>query len=260
MKKDLIHFIRWELVADDQVEKVLAGLPQWGVRDIVAHPKWFRDGGESYVEKIARLLKKYDLRSTACHALWGDGNDCIIPDPAAWADMIRRQTLFMEQLQVLGVTTFTIHTGMLPDLPADDNLGLLRKTIDALLPCCEKTGITLAVENSAEPLPFIQDVAGLIREYRHDRLGMCFDCGHANCYGGGVGKVLGVMKDHIVTCHLHDNYGEHDDHNPPGGGNIDWPELDVLLDTLPRLKHAETESGIWDEPSWKKFCEVLGKN
>ena len=158
MKKDLIHFIRWELVAEDQVERVLAGLPQWGVRDIVAHPKWFRDDGESYVEKIALLLKKYGLRSTACHALWGDGNDCIIPDPTVWADMIRRQSLFMEQLQVLGVTTFTIHTGMLLDLPGNDNLGLLRKTIDALLPCCEKTGITLAVENSAEPLPFIQDV------------------------------------------------------------------------------------------------------
>ena len=68
------------------------------------------------------------------------------------------------------------------------------------------------------------------------------------------------LAPYIVTCHLHDNYGEHDDHNPPGEGNIDWQELDALLDTLPRLYHAETESGIWDKKSWQAFCSVLGKH
>ena len=32
-----------------------------------------------------------------------------------------------------------------------------------------------------------------------------------------------------------------------------------LLDTLPRLHHAETESGNWSEPAWREFCRVLGK-
>ena len=42
MKKELIHFIRWEKVQEKDVESVLAELPEWGVENIVAHPKWFR--------------------------------------------------------------------------------------------------------------------------------------------------------------------------------------------------------------------------
>lgn len=31
MKKELIHFIRWEKVQEKDVESVLAELPEWGV-------------------------------------------------------------------------------------------------------------------------------------------------------------------------------------------------------------------------------------
>ena len=259
MKKDLIHFVRWEKVPEDQVEYVFSQLPLWGVKNIVSHPKWFRDGTESHIEKIAGFLEKNGLCSTACHALWGNGNDCIIPDQNAWADMIRRQSLFLKQLQALHVTTYTIHLGYMSDLSDDDNFSILKRSVDALLPVCESTGITLALENSAEPVPVIEKVGDLIAEYGNQYLGMCFDCGHANCYQGGVIKTLDVMRKHVVTCHLHDNYGSFDDHNPPGGGNIDWFSLNEQLGTLPRLHHAETESGDWDEESWKKFCRACGK-
>lgn len=259
MKKDLIHFVRWEKVPEDQVEDVLSQLPQWGVKNIVAHPKWFRDGGESYVQKISLLLQKNKLLSTACHALWGRGNDCILPDRDQWPDMIRRHSIFLRDIQTLHVTTYTIHLGFNPDRNSEENFSFLKRSVDALLPVCEETGITLALENSQEPLQVLEKVSEMITAYKNKHLGMCFDCGHANSYQGSVRETLEVMRDNIVTCHLHDNYGEHDDHNPPGEGNINWRELDALLDTLPRLHHAETESGIWDEQSWKKFCAVLGK-
>ena len=259
MKKELIHFIRWEKVQEKDVESILAELPEWGVENIVAHPKWFRSDGESYVKKIQNLLEKHHLRSTACHALWGTGNDCISPDPVIQDDMIRRQSIFLRELQMLKVTTFTIHLGYHKEMSLDQNFSLLKKSVDSLLPVCEETGITLALENSGEPLPVIQRMEEMVQKYHHPNLGTCFDCGHANCYGGGVAKILEVMKNNIVTCHLHDNYGEHDDHNPPGEGNIDWKELDSMLDTLPRLYHAETESGIWHKESWDAFRSVLGK-
>lgn len=259
MKKDLIHYVRWETVPENQFEMILSELPKWGVKNIVAHPIWFRDGGENYVRKIAILLRKNGLVSSACHALWGDGNDCIVPFPKLRSDMIRRQSLFIRQLQCLNITTYTIHLGYMMDRSDEENFSILRRTVDDLLPVCKETGITLALENSGEPLSVIQRTADIIAEYHHENLGMCFDCGHAHCYQGGIRQTLEIMKDHIVTCHLHDNYGEHDDHNPPGEGSINWPEMNALLDTLPRLHHAETESGIWDESSWKRFCKVLDK-
>lgn len=259
MKKELVHFIRWEKVAEEDVERVLAELPEWGVENIVAHPKWFRSSGESYIKKIKKMLDKYHLRSTACHALWGTGNDCINPDPVIQKNMVRCQTLFLRELQILNVKTFTMHLGYSGKVSFEQNFSLLEKTLDSLLPVCEETGITLALENSRESFQVIQKMQETVQKYHHQNLGFCFDCGHANSYGGGVSNLLNVMKDNVVTCHLHDNYGEHDDHNPPGEGNIDWTELDSMLDTLPRLYHAETESGIWDKKSWQTFCSVLGK-
>lgn len=260
MKKELIHFIRWEKVQEKDVESVIAELPEWGVENIVAHPAWFRSSGDSYIVKIKKMLDKYHLRSTACHALWGCGNDCINPDTAVQNDMIRRQTIFLKELQMLDVRTFTMHLGYCGKISLEQNFSMLGKTLDQLLPVCEETGITLALENSREALQVIEKMEETIQKYHHPNLGTCFDSGHANCYGGGVANLLEVMKNNIVTCHLHDNYGEHDDHNPPGEGNIDWQELDALLDTLPRLYHAETESGIWDKKSWQAFCSVLGKH
>jgi len=109
------------------------------------------------------------------------------------------------------------------------------------------------LENSAEKMDVITRLAALAASYHDELVGMCFDAGHANCYQGGVKNTFEVMKNEIVTCHLHDNYGSFDDHNPPSDGNIDWRELTALLDSAPRMVHAETESGFWDQDSWDKF-------
>lgn len=245
MKKDIVHFIRWETIPEKDVERTLSALSEIGVKNIVAHPKWFRATGESYIEQIQCLLKKYDLRSTASHALWGQNNDCINPDPVMQADMICRQSHFLRQLQTLQVTTFTIHLGYCREMSIEQNFALLAKSIDSLLPVCEETGITLALENIGEPAGVIHRMSEMVQQYHHPMLGTCYDCGHANCYSGGIEETLKIMKDNIVTCHLHDNYGQHDDHNPPGEGNIDWQKLNLLLDSLPRLQHVETEAENW---------------
>ena len=69
MKKDLIHFVRWEKIPEEQVEPVMESLPRWGVSDIVASPFWFRETGGNYVAKMAKLMERCGLRSSACHAL-----------------------------------------------------------------------------------------------------------------------------------------------------------------------------------------------
>ena len=93
----------------------MADLVRWGVDNIVAHPYRFREDGDK------------------------------------WADMIRRHSLFLREQAGLGVKTYTIHLGWHTDRSAVWNFAQLRKTVDALLPVCETTSITLTLENSAEP-------------------------------------------------------------------------------------------------------------
>lgn len=259
MKKELLHFIEWKKISEEKVESTLENAAAWGVKNLVAHPYWFRDGKEFYVEKMAKRLEKFGLRATACHALWGEGNDFIQFDEAVWQNMARRHKAFFDELSVLNVSTYTVHLGWFKDINSPRAFERLRRTVDALLPAAEKNGITLALENSSEPVPVIYQLSDLVRAYDSKYVGLCFDAGHANCYQNGVKNTLEIMRRDIVTCHLHDNYGSFDDHNPPGNGNINWQELDALLDSLPRLHHAETESGEWDQESWKKFCTACGK-
>ncbi len=253
MKKELIHFVEWKKIPEEKVEATLEDIVNWGVRNIVAHPCWFRDGKERYVEKMAKRLERFNLRSTACHALWGSNNDMIQFDENVWGEMIRKHQAFLDELSVLNVTTYTIHLGWYMDAVPEKNFDILRRTVDALLPSAEKNNVTLALENSAEPEEVIRQLAETVKAYQSKFVGMCFDAGHANCYQNGVERTLKIMCKDVVTCHLHDNYGNFDDHNPPGNGNINWKNLTTLLDSLPRLHHAETESGEWDQSSWQKF-------
>lgn len=252
MKCDLVHFVEWKRVGDGELARVMAEVASWGVRRIVAHPNWFRED-DAFIASVAQIIRANGLDAPACHALWGPGNDCVQRDEAAHRTMIAKHTRFLGQLAALEVKTYTIHLGMPDDRQVDADFDRIRRTVDELLPAAQRAGIALALENSAESPAIIARLAALAASYRSEYVGLCFDCGHANCYQHGVKETLEIMRDGIVTCHLHDNHGSFDDHNPPGDGNIDWGQLSALLDSCPRLKHAETESGDWSRESWEKF-------
>ena len=255
MKNKLVHFVEWRKISDENIPAVMADIASWpGLTDIVAHPRWFRESG-NFIPVIARELQKNGLHAPACHALWGIGNDCVQRDAAAHSAMIARHSRFLDQLSELEVKSYTMHLGMPDYEQTDADFDRVRRTVDDLLPALGRNGIALALENSGESLEIIRKLTDLAASYDDKLVGLCFDSGHANCYQGGIAGTYEVMKDHIVTCHLHDNYGSFDDHNPPGQGNTDWRELTGSLDRCPRMLHAETESGVWDRDSWESFVK-----
>ena len=256
MKKSLVHFIEWKKIAVENIGNLMADAASWGVKEIVAHPVWFREEG-NFIPEITGKMAAHGLTSPACHALWGAGNDCVQRDEAAHQRMIARHSRFLDQLAEIGVKTYTIHLGMPDYNEIDRDFDRIRRTVDELLPALHRNGIALALENSAESMEIIEKLAALSASYKDELVGMCFDSGHANCYQTGIKATFEVMKNEIVTCHLHDNYGSFDDHNPPGEGNTDWKELTALLDSAPRMLHAETESGFWDQQSWDKFVRAV---
>ena len=53
--------------------------------------------------------------------------------------------------------------------------------------------------------------------------------------------ILGKMLPELINCHLHDNYGNIDEHDLPGKGNINWEKTVRLLQQAPRLKAIQSE-------------------
>jgi sugar phosphate isomerase/epimerase len=62
---------------------------------------------------------------------------------------------------------------------------------------------------------------------------MCFDIGHAHI-GDGVLPSLELMREFLVTSHIHDNNGLKDEHLLPYEGTIEWKSaLRALPQDLP---------------------------
>ena len=258
MKKvELVHFVEWRKVADEKFEETLADVASWGVKNLVAHPCWGMKDEETpgAWEKIVSSLRKYNFASSACQAYWGPGKDISPADPEKLKELIPYHLRFLDKLGQIGVRTYTLHISMGEGEKSRWNI--IGKALEELLPAARKNNIILALENGDEVSKYHRELIDFINSFNDPFLGVCFDTGHANCYGDREWKrSVEILGEQIVTCHLHDNYGSFDDHNPPGEGNIDWNEMCAALKSLPRICHAETESGNWSRESWERFAAV----
>jgi sugar phosphate isomerase/epimerase len=254
---ELVHFAEWKKIAGDAYEKTMNDLVSWGVSKIVAHPCWGMNDetAPGYFDNCAALLKKYALETPACHAYWGAGNDISPADPAELETIVPRHAAFLEKLAAIGVRSYTMHIAM--ESNGSTPWKTIAQAVENLLPTARRCNIILALENGHEDCATQQQLADFVSSYCDPFLGVCYDTGHAHCYGDREWKrTLDILAPHIVTCHLHDNSGTFDDHNPPGGGTINWAEMSAALKSLPRLLHAETESGDWSQDSWNKFRDM----
>ncbi len=112
--------------------------------------------------------------------------------------------------------------GDLPDIPE-----LLAQDMAVLGPAqtwAAERGVELALENGRTLAHWVY-ILSLIEQLGADHLGVCVDTGHANLGDLGAPRAIRMAGPRLLTLHLHDNWGEVDDHLPPGQGNIDWPNV-----------------------------------
>ena len=209
-------------------------------------------------------MQQAGLDFVDAHAPFRDFGDLFIPDERDWRQMIARQKLNLLLVNEFGVKTCTFHVGSrrYDGYTVDQHREALFRSLDTLLPVAEKLNITICLENGLTPLNAADALISYMRRYDSPHLGVCFDTGHANVKEHGAGvpeshipdiwKGFGLdvvwerniaerLQPYIVNCHVHDNYGECDDHDLPGCGNIDWERIVPLLFGSPRLKNIQSE-------------------
>lgn len=93
-------------------------------------------------------------------------------------------------------------------------------SLESLAIFAKHRGVTIAIENKADDLSCPTSLHQFVQE-THLPVKFCFDTGHAHIEGG-VEAGFELMRDRVVTVHVHDNHGEKDEHLPPGEGSIDW--------------------------------------
>lgn len=125
----------------------------------------------------------------------------------------------------LGVQVVVVHAARPPENPTGpDRREALARALQNVVPTAAENTITLAVENCSdrEDLAFLIDV---VDSLKLPNVGFNIDTGHAQIHHIGAPAAIRMMGHRLATTHLQDNFGERDDHLPPGKGTIDWAEV-----------------------------------
>lgn len=156
----------------------------------------------------------------------------------AGVELVKNRIEMLTELEGTGVIVMHApHTKFAHEsAPAEDNAAqhqqakLLQeavfRSLDSLMPVLEKHNTKIAIEN------LIRDDWGLMDSYLDrypaERLGICYDCGHANIHTNSMPE-MEKRKNRLIATHLHDNDGTGDQHKPVFTGNIDFDKLAKLI-------------------------------
>lgn len=130
----------------------------------------------------------------------------------------------LEIASELGCETITVHHGFVPNTsrPA----GWIKRSSQFWNDffASHNEDIVMCMENVCEQNPDV--VIGLIDNAKNEKLGANLDIGHANCYSNTpVLNWIERLAGRIKYAHLHDNFGENDDHLALGKGSMDITEI-----------------------------------
>ena len=221
------------------------------------------------LKTLQKEMSQEGLTFVDAHAPFSGENDLLNPYQESRPLMLERHRLAMRIAADLGVDTICIHIGNpnwfdTKQFPLAISIENVSRALDRLLPYAEELNMTICIENIWTPTTTPEQLLAFKAQFPTDALGFTYDAGHANLMAKGRGydecaprqqewpasdfsdipwddHILEKMLPHVVNCHLHDNYGQWDEHRCPGHGNIDWAHIFGLLKTAPRLKNLQSE-------------------
>lgn len=174
---------------------------EFGNKDYKLLPQYAREAG-LYVENIHTSFKYLN-------SLWLDNLD--------GTRNIEYLLQCIDDCSNYEIPTMIVHLTEGNSPPEANDIGLDR--IKAITERAERKGVNIALENLRRP-DYLEYVYTYINS---DRLRFCFDSGHQNCHLHSKDiDLLSMYGDKLISLHLHDNDGVHDQHILPFEGNINW--------------------------------------
>jgi sugar phosphate isomerase/epimerase len=201
----------------------------------------YRDLG--LVKRASQRIRDLHLEPYSFHAPFADHIDITSLDPEVRGPAVIAVEQAAAAAAELGARYFVIHPG--PErspIPGEERLRRMETAADSLnflARRCRELGTALVLENMLPHLFFghAKDILWILGAINASDVGICLDTGHA-FLSGDLATVVHKLSGHLWMVHASDNYGERDDHSPPGNGRIAW---DVLISQLTRLRF---EGGI----------------
>ena len=229
---------------EDSVREI-AKLGSECIEVIYDAPHFMPDHDSRQLGGLKELIDSYGLE-VAVHGSFWDLN------PATHYHELFELTLrqvrrSIEACRTLGGKIVTVHPGRCPVPEAPKVLEGTRKRYREFVEQClvysHDCGTTLAIENAGGGSSWypsdIRELKRFVSELEGAKIS--FDIGHAHlaeCRAGRrstarvISKAIENAKEYLAHVHIHDNHGEHDEHLPPGDGNIDFKPVVKALRSI----------------------------
>jgi len=169
------------------------------------------------MEQIRKWLEYYGLQLLDLHGSAGNEKN--------WASSQEYQRLSGVELAKnrIEMTSYLSADVTIMHVPADPDSVTIRKSLDALEPFARERNVRIAIENGN-----FEAIRKLLAEYSPEYVGLCYDAGHGNAGGDGLDQ-LALLKDRLISVHLHDNDGTGDQHKLLFSGTVDWKRLAHIM-------------------------------
>jgi sugar phosphate isomerase/epimerase len=155
------------------------------------------------------------------------------PERARRIEAIDEMKRALEVAETIPFRFFVVHMGG-ERQPADARrLDAAFSSLEQMVLFAKQRGVVIALENTPGELGAPATLRQFIAQTHLHDLRLCFDAGHANI-GEGIAATFELMRDLVVTTHIHDNHGDKDEHLVPFEGAIDWPAAFSLFATAPQ--------------------------
>lgn len=152
------------------------------------------------------------------------------------------------------------HMGQSRDMADSRTFDAAFNSLEHLAIFAKQRGVTIALENTPDELGSPESLQQFLKETHLKDLKLCLDVGHAHMETT-IGAAFEIMRDRLVTTHIHDNHGEKDEHLLPFSGTIDWEASLSMISGSPQelpivLELKEAVSG---EPSLDQVRAAFDK-
>ena len=220
---------------------------------------YLEDGWEAKVHRIRAMLEE---RGLACIQMHLPTYPIFLSSEIILDDVKEAILRAIRAMKILGCEWGAYHprtafqNGSRPDVALRDN----RNEISIYLEEAERLGVGIAIEN----IPIFpdcphhkfytadyQDFRELIDAFGSERIGVCWDFGHANLMATRQERAMELLGDKIRITHVASNRGFFDDHLVPTVGTVNWRSI------LPELKRAGYTGALNLELNYYDMGEAL---
>jgi len=210
--------------------------------ELFCAPGHFSYASQQYVRDFAGLVAEFGLEVHSLHSPterdFAPGRESGVPISISDPERIRRLDAMDEVKRALEVAEripfryLVQHMGHSRQSADPRKLDAAFNSLEHLCIFAKARGVTIALENTPDELGSPTTLQQFIKETHLNDLRLCFDIGHAHIESGAAAG-FEVMRDRVVTTHIHDNHGEKDDHLLPYEGAIDWDAALSALAAVP---------------------------